>query len=331
MLHNKVQNKFPEGWKPIRYSGKIIDKVHDNTYLTEFCNQDFKGEVTGYGSELVIRTRPGAKIRPYIPGTPVVPYRSVSEPLTVKVGRSWESTPVVDDWEKINTDIKGWEDEQSDDRAVAAAEYQEAMWFKEAPTFAAPQNQGANAGRYGLLDLGTLADPIRLLTDNSDYKAKNGGKMATMDVVKFLLRCDVVFSENEGASKAAKRFMPLNPRILNLVRTNDTFVKASASGEDKTALRKDLRAVGQLGLGGFGVYMSNHIAPVAQKVEDGVTYNVFAIPFGDTRAVTYSGLFDKTQILWPDDTPGICYESHVGCFDWWPVMPQYFGVAYVAL
>lgn len=324
----KVYHPIPAEWDPVVYSSKIEDTAHDNCVLTQLCNREYEGELKGFGSKLVIRTMPELKVRDWAPGTPYIPQRPTSPALEVTVGRAYEGSFVIDDWDMMNSDIKGWEQKWAAKIAIAADEKQEQEFFSEFPAFAHPDNQGDNAGASThTFHLGTLAAPILLTHDGRGYTPGEGGALPTMDATNLFLDAEVVHAEQEGASAATGKFTVVPHAILNIIRKNEIWAKAAYSGDSQSILRKSVLAAGSLGVGGFTVYATNHLKPVTEVSG----HKVYAIPFGDTRAVTYADLFSRVDIKDEPHTVGVKYQVITGGYDWWCVHPEYFGVMYVAL
>lgn len=113
-----------------------------------------------------------------------------------------------------------------------------------------------------------------------------------------------------------------------MVRKNEIWEKAAYSGDSQSILRKDVLAAGQLGVGGFKVYATNHLKPV-RYTEAGRP--VFALPFGDKRGVTYVPLFDRVDIKDEPKKVGVKYQVHTGGYDWKCIHPEFMGVCYVEL
>lgn len=321
----KLNHKLPDAWEPVVYSKKIDDRVHDNVIFNSVFNRDYEGEVKGIGSKLIIRSWPDdLKVRDYVLGTPITPQRHDARAKEVTVGRAWESSYVLDQWDLMASDMKAWENLRSKKIGVAIAEFLEDKWFAEAQgallgTPFQDWNSGRNAGKNGDIDLGDATNPVALSAEKSPVSGKN--------VLKHFYDIDLVHSRHQGASSATGKFIITVPEVLKYLREFDAFERTHNSDSLQELLRKDVMAYGNLGVTGFDVYVSNRIKPVGKAGGK----SVFPMFFGDTRAWTYADLFSETGVKPDPKIPGIDYEYHIGGYDWFLAQPEYFGVSYVAV
>ena len=323
----KIHHKIPDAWEPIVYSKKIDDVAHDNVIFTQIFNHDYEGELKGIGSKLVIRSWPDLKANSYVVGTPINPKRVTATAREVTVGRAWELSLVLDQWELMNSDMKAWERMRSQKIGVAASEFQEDEWFGEAAaalkaTDQKDWNSGNQAGINGDIRLGEINAPVVLV---SDKKPTADGQK---NVLAHFYDIDMVHSRHRGASSASRKYIITVPEVGKVLREFDAFERSACNDSLQELLRKDVMSVGRLGVTGFDVYLSNRMRPVA-KTDDGKS--VYPIYFGDERAWTYADLFSETGVKEDPVTPGVQYEYHIGGYDWWLADPQYFGVSYVAI
>jgi len=324
----RVYHKIPDQWEPIIYSKKIDEVVHDNVVFNSVFNRDYEGELRGPGSKLVIRSWPELKANDYVLGTPINPQRVDARAKEVVVGRAWELSIVLDQWDLMWSDMKAWESQRSKKIGVATAEFLENKWFREAGTALtgtpfATWNAGNNAGINGDIKLGTAATPVDLIAGKT-------GTGNEKNVLKHLYDIDMVHTRHQGASSATHKYLITSPEVLKVLREFDAFERSACNDTLDTLLRKDVMSYGRVPATGFEVYLSNRLEPVVDPSYTG-TKKVYPIFFGDTRAWTYADLVSETGIKESPDTPGVSYEYHIGAYDWFLAQPEYFGVSYVAV
>lgn len=328
----RVYHKIPDQWEPIIYSKKIDEVVHDNVVFNSVFNRDYEGELKGPGSKLVIRSWPELKANDYVLGTPINPQRVDARAKEVVVGRAWELSIVLDQWDLMWSDMKAWESQRSKKIGVATAEFLENKWFNEAPTALtgtpfATWNAGNNAGINGDIELGEAAVPI-ILTADKNPTAAAGTK--AKNVLKHLYDIDMVHTRHQGASSATHKYMITSPEVLKVLREFDAFERTHCGDSLDTLLRKDVMSYGRVPATGFEVYLSNRLTGTA-GTGSYAGKTIYPIFFGDTRAWTYADLVSETGIKPSPDTPGVEYEYHIGAYDWFLAQPEYFGVSYVAV
>ncbi len=327
----KVYHKIPDDWEPVVYSKKIDDKTNDNVVFTNVFNRDYEGELRGVGSELVIRSWPDITVNDYVLDTPINPQRFDARSKHVKVGRAWEASFVIDDWDLMNTDIKGWEAKRSSLVAVRCAEFLEDKWFREAAaTLAAAavdvpeaaRNIGNSAGFNGDIMLGEPNDPVVLSIE----------KPATLtgmnrNVVDYFYDCDMVLSRQKGASAATKKFFIAPPEVFDKLRRFDAFERSHAAPELGTMLRADILSAGRIPVTGMEVYVSNRLKAIGKSGGK----SIYPVYFGDTRAWTYADLVSESGIMPDPKIPKNSYEWHIGAYDWFLAAPEFFGAGFVAV
>ena len=327
----RVYHKIPDQWEPIIYSKKIDEVVHDNVVFNQIFNRDYEGELKGVGSKLVIRSWPELKANDYVLGTPINPQRVDARSKEVVVGRAWELSIVLDQWDLMWSDMKAWEGQRSKKIGVATSEFLENKWFGEAYAAAANTpftnwNTGNNAGINGDIKLGTAADPVILTAEKSPTQTVGTEK----NVLKHIYDMDMVHTRHQGASSATRKYMITSPEVLKVLREFDAFERTSCNETLDVLLRKDVMSYGRNAATGFEMYLSNRLGGTAGTGKyDGKT--IYPIFFGDTRAWTYADLVSETGIKDSPDTPGVSYEYHIGAYDWFLAQPEYFGVSYVAV
>ena len=324
----KLHHKLPDAWEPVIYSKKIDDKIHDNVIFNSVFNRDYEGELKGVGSKLIIRSWPDdLKPRDYVLGTPITPQRHDARAKEVTVGRAWELSLVLDQWDLMNSDMKQWESIRSKKIAVATSEFLEDKWFAEAQgaltgTAFENWNSGNAAGINGDIVLGTAGTPVTLIAEKSS--ATTGEK----NVLKHFYDIDMVHTRHQGASSATHKYLITVPEVFKVLREFDAFERSACNDSVQELLRRDVMSYGRLGATGFDVYVSNRIRPIGKTAAGKSIYPLF---FGDTRAWTYADLISETGVKPDPKIPGIDYEYHIGGYDWFLAQPEYFGVSYVAV
>lgn len=327
----RVYHKLPDQWEPIIYSKKIDEVVHDNVVFNQIFNRDYEGELRGPGSKLVIRSWPELKANDYVLGTPINPQRVDARAKEVVVGRAWELSIVLDQWDLMWSDMKAWESQRSKKIGVATSEFLEDKWFGEAAAAVtaspfANWNAGNSAGINGDIKLGTSVAPVILTADKSPTQTVGTEK----NVLKHIYDIDMVHTRHQGASSATRKFLITSPEVLKVLREFDAFERSACNETIDVLLRKDVMSYGRNAATGFEMYLSNRLTGTA-GAGNYAGKTIYPIYFGDTRAWTYADLVSETGVKDSPDTPGVSYEYHIGAYDWFLAEPAYFGVSYVAV
>lgn len=324
---NMVYHQLPEAFSPPVYSKKIDVKLHDSVIFTPCFNHNYDGDAKGPGSEIVIRSKPEIVAHAYKPGTPVSPQRVDSRARSVKVGRSWEVSMEIHDWEKMNTDLPAWLDLHSYDVSQAAREHMEDEWFGEADAelAASPfasRNAGAAAGEFGTFNLGTDASPVALSAEGPTAAASASKR----NVVDLFYDLNMVYSQHTGAGRGFKyAIVPLE--VCDLMLRFDAFYRSASPAALPEMLSADVSKFGAHPVTGFNMLVSRRLKP---KVVNGT--KVFFIYFGDSNAWSWvdlgsvNGMFKDV-----DNTPGKDVDYNIGYYDRWLADPRYFGVAKVTI
>ena len=312
-----------EAYIPEIYSPVLKERLRDNCVLEQLANKEFTGKFRNKGDTIVIRKTPSIKRRRYVRGVPLV-YQdpSVGEE-THTISRSDYWAFIVNDIEKMLSDIPAFAAKWTREGALSMAEGREIEFFNFIPsvTDLAYRNKGNQAGiRTGFYKLGEALDPIHVFATEAAAAASTvTGKKNTM--IDLISQADAALAEHKGA-KGLRPWMVLPPWVKRLINTSE-LSNASFSGDAQTCLRKTCVSIGNLA--GFDLYTSN-LLPV---VQDGSGKFTFTIPFGDESGITYADEISSTKMGTSETQPADWHRS-VGVYDFFARQKERFGYMQVA-
>jgi hypothetical protein len=259
---------IPEIW-----SGKTLVKFYKSTIFGTIANTNYKGEISGYGDTVHIRSVPTITIRDYVIGQGLTYERPKTEltDLLIDKGKYWAFS--VNDVEKAQADlqyVEDWSDDASQqlgisiDTAILADVYADA----------AAANKGITAGAVSsAFDLGVTTDPV--LVDKTNI----------LDLI-----VDTGSCLDEQNVPESGRWIVFPPLICGMIKKSD-LKDASLAGDGTSIMRN-----GRLGMiDRFTIYRSNSIATTVSGTE----FNCIA---GTNHAITFASQLTETETLKnPDD------------------------------
>jgi len=253
---------------PVLYAGKLLVKYYDSTVLSVVTNTQYEGEIKKFGDTVYIRQRPTMQIRDYVKGQTLVNEQpeSDSTSFVIDKGKYWSF--VTEDLDKVQTDIKGFINEWTDDAAEQLKINIDTAVLGSIYSQAHASNAGITAGRISQdIDLGVLGNPFDLDKTNILDKIVDMGTVL-----------------DEQNAPETGRFIIMPAWACGLIKKSD-LKDASLSGDATSIMRN-----GMLGMiDRFTIYNSNLLAGSASVG----TY----ILFGHKDATSFATQLVENKVL----------------------------------
>lgn len=295
---------------PHKYSPLLLEKYHDNTFLTKVTNRDYEGDFRESGDQITIRHRPDISTFRYRKGM-TIPYQGLATGetvVTVDRARGWAFK--VNKIDEKLTDLKGFVGQWTDEGAKALAEDNEAEFLADIFSRCDAANAGNTAGlRSSSYDLGSAITPLQVVNSGatSDHVANAPDAIAA---------AAAALSEQPGGMGDDPWI--IIPVWMGLRIQTSELKNASDSGDDQSMLRKSIKALGKIA--GFTVYQSNLV-----KVDtDGSNNKLYNVVFGDRAGITFAEQVSISEVKPNPFEPGDLHSS-IMVYDWFPIQPTRFG------
>jgi hypothetical protein len=294
---------------PGLYSPILLEKFHDNTFLTRVTNRDYEGQLRNAGDRITIRQLPEVQTYRYRKGMNI-PYQGYeTQSQTFEVSRSRGHAFKINSIDQILSDIDGFAAKWTDEGAVALALDNEKEFLADVPAKCHVKNQGVTAGvKSESYNLGSSTVPLKIV--KSGTPGENESFM-----VDAIANCAAALEEQPGG-------MGESPWIIvpvwGALRIQTGELKnAYVSGDSTSLLRKNVKAMGNIA--GFDVYVSNLI-----HVDTLESAKLFNCLFGDRKGITFAEQVSLTEIKDNPYDHGKLHSSLM-IYDWYPIQPTRFG------
>lgn len=268
---------IPEIW-----SGKMQVKFYRATVLSEITNNDWEGEISGYGDKVIIRSVPDITIRTYQKGQNLTREVPTSTPieLTIDYGRYFAF--VVDDVDKVQMDTKLLE-ACTTDAAEKMKISIDSLVLATVPPLAAATNRGNNAG---------VISANVALGAAGGTNGSNAVQVTTSNAVDVLLRLGQVLDEANVPETG--RFVVI-PAWFAARLKGSSLQQAYLTGDSESIVRN-----GKLGvIDRFTVYVSNAVLSAAEG-----TATLFSVIAGTKDAISFASQMTDVETLRSPDTFG---------------------------
>lgn len=260
---------IPEVWSP-----RILEKFYEVTVMSEIANTDYEGEISGYGSKVIIRTTPDVEIRDYVKGMDLKVQHPEPDTVELVIDRGHYWNVGIEDVDRAQSDLNYMED-WTGDAAERMNERINEIILAEIPADFHPKNMGANAGvRTGYFDLGAAGAPVAITAAN---------------VISKLGECSAVLSEHKVPE--TDRWMVIPPWFKQMIY-DSALRNALVTGNDQSLLRR-----GYVGmLAGFHLFETNQVAMAIDTVPDP---DVLAsnIVFGHKTCLTFASQLVNSEAI----------------------------------
>jgi hypothetical protein len=257
---------------PQVWTKKLQKKFYPKTSLTYISNNDFEGEIKGFGDEVIIRGIPEITTAPYQKGSEVDVQYPESTATTLKINKGRACIIGCDDVDKVQSDLpllNQWTEAAAKRNAIDI----ETDFLANIYTDAHASNYGATAGAItGKFNLGASGSPIQLTSTN---------------IIDRLIDCGTVLGENNVSDEDCWMLVP--EWVAGLIQKSD-LKDCSMTGDSKSIIRTNV--LGKYGR--FNILKSNLLPYVAAGTESS-GFQSFYIMFGHKFATTFANQFIKTE------------------------------------
>jgi hypothetical protein len=278
------------GFIPEIWSGKLQVKFYRSTVLGEITNNDWEGEIKGFGDKVNIRTIPTITVNNYQKGMNLTNQVPVSTPLELNIDKGKYFAVVLDDVDKVQADVQLMDmftDDASQQMKIAI----DGDVLSAAFADAAAANKGVNAGASsGGINLGATGAP-RQITSST-----------VLDMI-----LDMGLCLDEQNVPETGRWVVIPAWMSSLIKRSD-LKQAYLTGDSVTPLRN-----GKLGMiDRFMVYVSNNLATSADLGADAASGGTAAnadstawnIMAGTRDAISFASQITNVESLRAQSTFG---------------------------
>lgn len=288
-------NFIPQIW-----SGKLQVKFYKATVLSDITNNDWEGDIASQGDTVWIRSIPTITIRDYAKGQSLVHERPSSDPISLVIDKGKYFDFVVDDVDKVQSDIKllnMFSDDASEQMKITI----DSQVLGSIIADPDPANMGNAAGALsGNIALGVTGTPNAI------------SKISILDQI---VDCGQVLDEQNVPETG--RWMVIPPWMSAQIKKSD-LKDVSLSGDPTTIIRN-----GRLGMvDRFTLYVSNSLtsAPETQGKS-------WYMPFGTRDAVCFASQMTNVETLRAETTFGDIVRG-LNVYGWKTTKAQALGVLY---
>lgn len=252
-------DQLPNGkFEPEIWSGNLLVNYYEQAIGPAIYNTNYEGEITDFGSKVIIRRKPKVEIRKYRKGMKLETQSVQDEGIEFAIERGLYYNFPVDDVQRKQADINYVEE------VTADASIQQALEI-DSEIFGATYVDVPDANDLGAV---TVA------------KESGTGIMAVDEfLVKMALRLDKAFVPNDG-----RRWLVVPHDLLAVIKLNPNFLDASKMGDSTSMIRN----------GFVGTIDRFRIFGTSLLAQTGSAHHVLA---GHPEAITFATQFVKTETL----------------------------------
>lgn len=264
----------------------VSEKFFDVTVLAAIANTDWEGEITGYGSKVVIRLRPDIEINDYYIDQPLVVQRPGASKVELDIDKGKYFNTVEDDVIGKQTDVRLmdlWAESASDQMKVDI----DAQVLRGIAADINADNAGVTAGRVsGDVDLGVTTNPVVI-------EARNPAA-GNVEIIDLLVEMNQVLDE-QNIPRTGRWFV-LPSYVASMIKRSE-LRDASLTGDGESALRN-----GRLGMiDGSEIFQSNQLPA---GVADGLAAGETQIFGGHRHGLTFASQMTTMETLRSEQTFG---------------------------
>lgn len=294
-------NFIPEVW-----SGKLQVKFYKSTVLGEITNNDWEGEIKGFGDKIHIRGIPTITVSNYTKGLSLTNQVPTATEIQLLIDQGKYFSVVLDDVDAVQSDVKLMDAFTNDaaqqmkitiDAAVLAGVYANA----------ATANKGATAGAIsGGINLGATGAALQLTKDGTTGVA----------IIDYILRMGQTLDEQNVPEDG--RWIVIPAWAAALLKQSD-LRQAYLTGDSVSPLRN-----GKLGqVDRFTVYVSNNLASVTDA-----TNLCFYTLAGTRDAISFASQVTNVETLRSPTTFGNIVRG-LNVYGFKVTKPEALAVGYV--
>lgn len=286
---------------PEVYSGKMVEKFYMSTVFGSIATTDYEGEISGYGSNVIIRTVPDVTVSDYVVGaglTAQYPARN-SVNLSIDKAKSFNVALNLVDTRQSDIDMA---DVFANDGSIQLRIHADADMLETIPAGVSALNSGATAGNdSGDLDMGTAGAP-RAVTPE--------------DALDFFVDMGQVLDEQSIPDEG--RWVVAPPWLVALVKKGD--LKDASLAGDSTSIARN----GRIGMiDRFETYMSRNV--LRQTTPSAASY----VMFGHSAGLTFAAQILELQMIDNPNDFGYLVRGLM-VFGYELIEPNYVGRAIVS-
>ena len=275
--HPNYSSDSSAGFIPEVWSGKLIEKLYEQTCYGEIANTDYEGEIKNKGDTVQIRTTPSITIRDYEVGGGLKHEKPKSDKIELNIDQAKYFAFEVNDVDAYQSDLKLMND-WSDDAGEQMQIHIDADLMGRHYADAAEANSGAEAGvKSGAYNMGATGSPVSVNKGN---------------ILDVLVDCGSVLDEQSVPNTG--RYIVLPAWANGMLKKSD-LRDASAMGDATSVFRNG--KVGELDR--FTVYINNQLSDVQDSDAGKRCTNII---FGHRKALTFaSQMTSMENIPNPED------------------------------
>lgn len=287
---------IPEVW-----SGKLIEKFYKTTVFGDIASTDYEGEISGYGSNVIIRSVPNIEVHDYVVGAGLQVQYPTSNAVTLAIDKGKYFCVALNLVDARQSDID-MADLFANDGSMQLRISTDADMLETIPADVSLDNSGTTAGNDSHdLDLGSPAAPRLLNKDN---------------VLDLFVDMGQVLDEQNVSDENRWAVMP--PWVIALIKRSELKI-ASLAGDGVSILRN-----GKIGeIDRFTTYQSRNV--LRQNSPSQASY----IVFGHSAGLTFAAQIVECQMIDNPNDFGYLIRGLM-VYGYQVIEPNYVGTAVVA-
>ena len=297
-VHDSAANDTTK-YIPTLYAGKLLVKFYETSILGDIANTDYEGEIRNQGDAVIIRKLPTISINTHEKGLKLTHANPTVDSVTLEINKGKYWAFVTDDVDDIQTDIKNWISEWTQD---AAYELRNAVEQDVIQNIAG----SATTSKGGALN------------------ATNGGPLfagaTDVDLVDHMIDCASDLDALNVPDDS--RFFLLPPSLVGIIKKGD-MGDANKSG-DSVSIKRN----GQVGMiDRFTIYRTNNLTKVTNG--GGGANTVFTCLFGHKAATTFATQLLKNEMIPNPDGFGMLHRG-LQVYGYKVVKPEALGASFIS-
>lgn len=289
-------------YDPEVYSGKLVEKFYKTTVFGEIASTDYEGDITGMGSNVIIRTVPDVTVSDYVVGqglTNEYPARN-SVTLSIDKGKSFAVAVSTVDARQSDLDMA---DIFANDGSIKLRIAADADMLETIPADVSVDNSGSTAGAdSGDLNMGSAAAPRSVSAAN---------------IVDFIVDAGQVLDEQSVSDEG--RWIVLPPWAISRIKRSDLKI-ASLAGDGISILRNG--KVGEVDR--FMIYQSRNLL-TQNSPSTAATY----VMFGHSAGLTFASQITELRMIDNPNDFGYLVQGLM-VYGYEAVEPSYIGTAVIS-
>ena len=282
------------------YAGKLLVKFYETSVLGDIANTDYEGEIRNQGDAVIIRKLPTLTISDHSKGLKLTHQNPSVDSITLEINKGKYWAFVTDDVDDIQTDIKNWISEWTQDAAYELRNKVEQDVL---------QNVAGSAGvTFPDAAGGAAATPIFL----------GGSSNAVVDTI-----IDAGSKLDENNVPDDGRFFLLPPAIIGMIKKSE-LGDANKAGDSVSIKRNGV--VGMIDR--FTIYRTNNLT----EVDDGGSSSddvVTTCLFGHKAGITFATQLLKNEMLPNPDGFGMLHRG-LQVYGFKVVKPEALGAVFLS-